>query len=305
MRPGCARGRARVPVLPPSLRRILLIAPRGADRTFEWGFAWRNAALLGSLDRQRGAEQAIAAGAQAVGAVSTVMRCEVRDGGRQGGDADAIPISPPLQIGLQIAPGDALGGPVASRVVARAAWEALRRPEAENSRFSIGAGLANDWSDEFLKLVGPEIGRFPTATRVPSEWIREWARALTAPENAGVLASNFVVYDLPTAQARAAAPSVEAVAALPRGVRIHFLASGVEFVGEKEEARMPGEFDGAIDLLVEQARVRVVRAEMEPVWRRMVDGGRRQVAPLVKPTSEQRLLKMLKRDLADDYTADI
>ena len=61
-----------------------------------------------------------------------------------------------------------------------------------------------------------------------------------------------------------------------------------------------GDFDGAIDVYVEAGRVRVVRAEMEGVWRRMTDGSRRQVAPLVKVASEARLLQKLEDDLRDD-----
>ena len=61
-----------------------------------------------------------------------------------------------------------------------------------------------------------------------------------------------------------------------------------------------GDFDGAIDVYVEAGRVRVVRAEMEGVWRRMTDGSRRQVAPLVKVASEARLLRKLEADLRDD-----
>ena len=40
-------------VLPPRLRRVLVLGPRGVDRTLELGFALRNA--LGGLDRQRAA----------------------------------------------------------------------------------------------------------------------------------------------------------------------------------------------------------------------------------------------------------
>ena len=68
--------------------------------------------------------------------------------------------------------------------------------------------------------------------------------------------------------------------------------------------RTQGDFDGAIDLVVEptegsSGRVRVVRAEMEPVFRRLTNGGRRQVAPLVKVTSEAGLLKRLAADLEE------
>ena len=48
--------------------------------------------------------------------------------------------------------------------------------------------------------------------------------------------------------------------------------------------------------------MRVVRAEMEPVWRRLTNGGRRQVAPLVKVTSERRLLKQLSSDLREEFS---
>lgn len=60
-----------------------------------------------------------------------------------------------------------------------------------------------------------------------------------------------------------------------------------------------GDFDGAIDILVEQHRVRVVRAEMEPVFRRLTNGGRKQVVPLVKVTSERILLERLQQDLEE------
>jgi len=65
---------------------------------------------------------------------------------------------------------------------------------------------------------------------------------------------------------------------------------------------MQGDFDGAIDVLVEPNRVRVVRAEMEPIWRRTIKGGRKQVAPLVKVTSESRLLERLAADLRGNFT---
>ena len=40
----------------PHGRRVLVLGPRGVDRTLELGFVLRNA--LGGLDRQRAAEQA-------------------------------------------------------------------------------------------------------------------------------------------------------------------------------------------------------------------------------------------------------
>ena len=40
---------------------------------------------------------------------------------------------------------------------------------------------------------------------------------------------------------------------------------------------------------------------MEGVWRRMTDGARRQVKPLVKVTSERRLLERLGADLAAEF----
>jgi len=40
----------------PHGRRVLVLGPRGVDRTLELGFVMRNA--LGGLDRQRAAEQA-------------------------------------------------------------------------------------------------------------------------------------------------------------------------------------------------------------------------------------------------------
>ena len=56
---------------------------------------------------------------------------------------------------------------------------------------------------------------------------------------------------------------------------------------------MLSQFDGAIDVLVEDGRLRLVRSGMEPVWRRSKTEGRRQFTPLVKVASETRLLKRL------------
>ena len=71
---------------------------------------------------------------------------------------------------------------------------------------------------------------------------------------------------------------------------------------------MKGDFDGAIDILVEEAagmagvpRVRVVRSQMEAVFRKSIDGGRMEVKPLVKVASEERLLAMLARALEEEF----
>ena len=40
-----------------------------------------------------------------------------------------------------------------------------------------------------------------------------------------------------------------------------------------------------------------MRSEMEPVWRKLLDGGRKQFRPLVKGESEQRLIERLEADL--------
>ena len=57
--------------------------------------------------------------------------------------------------------------------------------------------------------------------------------------------------------------------------------SRVQELKKTAEERIKGDFDGAIDLLVEEGRVRVVRSQMEPVFRRTLDGGRKEVKPLV------------------------
>ena len=276
-------------VLPASVRRVLLVAPRGCDRTFEIAFALPNA--LGSLDRQRDAEQRIVAAAKSAGAVSTILRVRVEE--------EPAPRSQTPR-GVRIAAGDALYGSVQPTAAARAVRESLRRGEVHDLSFSLAAGTSGDWDDEFLKLVGPEVARFETPDgleNVSAQWLRDWARRLLSRQRA-VLLSAASVIDLPTPSSLAASRTVGGVGALGVGVRIRFLASGVEFVGDDEEERVPGDFDGAIDLLVEPRRVRVVRAEMEPVWRRLSNGARRQVAPIVKVGSESRLLKALLRDLS-------
>ena len=200
--------------------------------------------------------------------------------------------------GVCIADGDQLSGAVDGVVVARAVREALRRSECEGAKFSLAAGASGDWDDEFLKLSGPEVARFPVVRPVSVDRIREWARELESTESGRVLLSDYVVLNLPTKQTAAAAKTIASW--LPSGARIHWLASGAEYVGKDEaEERVKGDFDGAIDLLVEEGRVRLVRAEMEPVWRRTLDGGRKQVAPLVKGESEARLLKRLSEDLEE------
>ena len=322
-------------VLPESLRRVLLVAPRGVDRTFELPFALRNA--IGGLDAQRAGEQAVASSAQAVGAVYTVLRAEVAKGGGEGGGGQsggqsggrssagrgargsirggsisALASSAEsagaggatAARGVRIAPGDALYGPVEGSIVARAVKEALRRPEAENTCFSVGAGRSGDWDDEFLRVVGPEIGRYETRVEVPAEWIREWAASLAAER---VLLSTYTLFPLPSPAAAAACRTLSEAQSLPSGVRIHFLASGIEYVSENEEERAKGDFDGAIDVLVEAGnpsagrgpRVRVARAESEPVWRRLTNGGRKQIAPVAKVSSEARLLERLEADLGE------
>ena len=105
----------------------------------------------------------------------------------------------------RIAAGDALSGTIGAALAARAAREALRRPEAEGARFSLGhigllpgvrgvcrldawgvagarfslgAGGGGGWDDEFLKLVGPEIARFVIpAPDVPAAWARQKAES--------------------------------------------------------------------------------------------------------------------------------
>ena len=186
--------RAAARVLPPTLRRVLVISPRGVERTFELGFALRNA--LGQLDAQRAAEQAIMAAAKGVGAVTTVLRTSITQdtagggsgggggnigsrnsgsgggrtsgsvsGGFSGGISGSGGGGAPWSLsaletvgGFRLAPGDALDGVVGVVVAARAAREALRRTEAEDTCFSLATGDGDSWQDEFLRLVGPEIG---------------------------------------------------------------------------------------------------------------------------------------------------
>ena len=58
------------------------------------------------------------------------------------------------------------------------------------------------------------------------------------PSEKSLLSSAFTVIDLPTSAALAATASVWEANRLPRGVRIRFLASGIEFVDDKEEDRV-------------------------------------------------------------------
>ena len=290
-------------VLPSSLRRLIIVSPRGVDRTTSLRFAIRNA--LGGLDAQRASADQLAAAARVVGAASTTLFATAA--AEAAPDDRQAPADPPD--GGRLAAGDALDGEVSPSILSRALCESLGREEAFDARFSVASGgVANGgalwgvraWDDEFLKLRGPEIARFVTSRQVPREWAVDWARRLrseTSPRKR--LSSAFTVVELPTRQQRAALKNLRDVEALPAGARLRFLASGVEFVDANEEERVKGDFDGAIDLLVEQGRVRVVRAEMEPVYRRGTDGSRILKKPLVKMESENKILRMLREDIAE------
>jgi len=204
----------------------------GVERTLQLSFALRN--LLGQLDRQRAAADALAAAARRVGAETTVMYVETAGGGSGGGDGSGGGSGGGgrggggggggggwEEQGVTLAAGDAFVGPVGARLAAVCAREALRREErsgacpghvpdmscrrpgrrcggrraaapasqsamrgggfAGSARRRVRSGGATSsygsfeelpgnllgtfsyrWSDEFLKLVGPEVGRLET-----------------------------------------------------------------------------------------------------------------------------------------------
>jgi len=170
--------------------------------------------------------------------------------------------------------------------------EALQRPSAVNATFSLGPAEpgvpelsdAAFWDDQFCKLSGPEIFRWPLARRSAAEtagWLREWAQGLLRP---GQLTTPVTL------------ETVEG------GVLVRFLtrASGYGDFGveetedEKWAATEPGAAekkagkpDGALVLLAEAEptpRVRVARAEMNE-------------GVAVKPMSEEAILTGLTKGL--------
>ncbi|KAL3896415.1 MAG: hypothetical protein SGPRY_013278, partial [Prymnesium sp.] len=163
-------------VLPHSLRRVLIVGPRGCERTLQPSFALAN--VLGSLDRQRAAEQAVATSAVGVKAVWTVLRARVEEpeaNSAKGDDANSAPdasdyrggkgrsllhnaseggrgegssprdaeapdmswLASPVELGY----GDVFSGRVRCDSVCCIAREALRREEVHNICFSLREGV--------------------------------------------------------------------------------------------------------------------------------------------------------------------
>lgn len=278
--------------VPSGIRRLVLLSSHGVERTDRLPFSLGN--VWGQLDKLRAAEQEVQ-----LRALGRVPACSVL---RVGGVVDDAPATAAGGL-CALAPGDALQGSVSASAAASALLQSLSRAEAVNATFSAGplppsapgaGGVAlpadAHWTDEFLRLVGPELLRRPLrgglGVEAARSWLREWARGflkegrrLTSPveieETAGGATIRFVQragtgyapLDKPETaddKWRAAAAAKSAVAARPAS-------------------------DGALALVAEAGpdgapRLRVARAEM-------------RAETVVKEMSEAEVLGRLEKDL--------
>ena len=256
-------------------------------------------------DKQRAAEQEFLLAARKVGPGYSILRL-----GKLKEDSPLPPSQgAPPSSRAELVAGDGLSGDMPMSTAAAVVVETLRRDQAVNASFSLGAegsgasgggplragGTAPPrapsddahWQDQFLKLTGPEVYRRSLDRLTPDEaqtWLREWARLFLRPGNK--LTTPVSVQDTDD------------------GVLLRFLtvATGYadfdveETADEKWAATKPGAMeskagkpDGALLLTAEarpNPRVRVSRAEM-------ADG------VVVKEMSEATVLERLDKDLAN------
>jgi len=257
------------------VRRVVYLSAHGVERTAQMPFALSN--VFGQLDKLRAAEQEVA-----LRAMDRIPAFSLVRVGKIAADGEGV------QSLCELAPGDALQGEVPASAVGSVLAQTLTRAEVVNASFSVGpstaagvgagVGAAALWSDEFLKLEGPEIYRRPLSGVSAEEaalWLREWGRGF-----------------LKAGQRLTTPIQVEQVT---DGVLLRFKPPGAAYEDDDEgegEAKWPrprgvaGE-DGALRIVAEAspaARVRVVRAEMGA-----------GVSP--KEMSEEAVIARLQRDL--------
>ena len=179
--------------LPDSLRRVVYLSTHGVERTSELPFSLQNA-WGGPLDKLRATEQEVTLRAMnRLPSFSIVRVGKLVESSSSAGDAAGR---------CALAPGDDLQGDLPVATASAVLLQTLARSESVNASFSAAPlGGANDlsvppdapdeahWSDEFQKLIGPEIYRRALSPSAASSmgdaelirWVRTWALMFVQP----------------------------------------------------------------------------------------------------------------------------
>uniref|UniRef100_A0A7S0MNM1 NAD(P)-binding domain-containing protein n=1 Tax=Cryptomonas curvata TaxID=233186 RepID=A0A7S0MNM1_9CRYP len=271
---------------PQKLRRVVLLSTVGTERSDKFPFSLQNA-FSGALDKKRGLEQGLIERSRAAGFAYTIIRI------------GKVARPDPANAAPELMPGDFFQEDTAADVAAEASLQALLyQPLGLNKSLSLisrrgPAATQDQWDDEFLKLDGPEIWRWPLGP-VPAAACRDWLQESWAPR--WIKKGNGLTTPV-------------SLTVTPLGVQLVFKPPQSGFVSFKEErdrerARDRGDepppgaappagpaglrqLEGGVEVVVEErpaGRVRVLRCAM----------GEETV---VKETSERILLDSLIKDV--------
>lgn len=270
---------------PQRLRRVVLISSVGTERSDKFPFSLQNA-FSGALDKKRGLELGLVERSKAAGFSYTVIRI------------GKVARPDPAAAAPELMPGDFFQEETAADVAAEASMQALLyQPLALNKSLSLisrrgPAATQDGWDDEFLKLDGPELWRWPLG-RVPAGACRGWIQDSWAPR--WIKKGNGLTTPV-------------TLSVTPLGVQLVFKPPQSGFVSfkeerEREKARERGEdpppgsapagpaglrqLEGGLEVVVEDRpapRVRVLRCAM----------GEETV---VKETSERTIIDSLIKDV--------
>jgi hypothetical protein len=266
------------------LRHVVYLSSLGSEKAL---FQFSLDSMSGVLEKKKAVEQSIKRLSKTCGFNYSIIRVGSLGPVKTGEE------------GLSLAPGDPFNGGNTNYVTAaQAVVQSIALPSALNASFSVintkGAPAPTDeeWRDNLLKLVGPEVLRLPFKAADVSEMrmsLRAWALQFMEGE-------------------RKLTTKVFAVRT-PLGAKVYFLPTmqslGPGFREEKaiEKARMKGDaslggqkqtrpiLEGGLEVCVEEGvgkeggkRVRVRRIAMEE-------------GTVVKAMSERELLESLKAEI--------
>jgi len=268
------------------LRHVLYLSSLGSEKAL---FQFSLDSMSGVLEKKKAVEQSIKRLSNSLGFNFSIIRVGALGPVKNG------------EGGLSLSPGDPYsGGNTNYLTAAQAVVQSIALPSALNASFSVinsKGGMAptdEEWGDNLLKLIGPEVLRLPFKAADVSEMrmsLRAWALQFMEGE-------------------RKLTTKVFAVRT-PLGAKVYFLPTmqslGPGFREEKaiEKARMKGDaslggqkqtrpiLEGGLEVCVEEVkeggreggkRVRVRRIAMEE-------------GTVVKAMSERELLESLKAEV--------
>jgi len=263
---------------------LVLISRQGCTRVGNFDVAIRNARAGGAIARAAEAEDAAKL---AVTRRDAALSLAVLRLGDVVDDVAAARQKKTLEVAVANAEVDPDVGPVSARVAAAALARVLVEPAARNATFSV-AGTSyedaslGDWSDEFLKLDGPELLRLDATkkTALPDvvSWLGAWANLFTDQRGTGLTTP------------------VE-VEKTPDGATLRFFDPKEKKKRQsRRQLRKPPQ-EGGVKLLAEPSprsptgapRVRAVRLPYDP-------------GLVVKAMSEDVILDKLKKDFTKKFS---